>query len=120
MNPNAFALLMIAVIAVSLGLSGYYFLCAFEQARPILPPALQNEFAARFALDGFIWSGKAAAPARRSYLRSHAAACIGFIGMTALAAGSAPVSVWIFGGISVTALAFTLRAWRRYRSCQAP
>ncbi len=119
MNPDAFALLMLGVIAVSLGFSGYYFLAAFEQARPILPASLQDEFAARFALDRFIWSGKAAAAARRSYLRSHAAACIAFFGMTALAAGndSAPVTVWTFGGISAAALVFTLRACRRCRDC---
>ena len=117
MDPDAFALLML--IAVSLGFSGYYFQTALEQARPILPAPLQDEFAARFALDRFIWSGKAAAPARRSYLRSHAAACVAFFGMTALAAenDSASITVWIFGGISVAALVVTLRAWRRSRDC---
>jgi hypothetical protein len=85
-------------------------LMALEQARPILPVPLQDEFAA--ALDRFIWSGKAAAPARRSYLRSHAAACIAFSEMTALAAGnaSATVTVWTFAGISAAALVVTLRA----------
>jgi hypothetical protein len=119
MDPNIFALLMLGVIAVSLGFSGYYFLAAFELARPVLPASLQDEFAARFALDRFIWSGNAAEPARRSYLRSHAAACVAFFGMTALAATSAAVSVWIFGGISAAALFFTVRAWWRYRSCRS-
>ena len=119
MDPNTFALLMLGVIAVSLGFSGYYFQSAFELARPFLPATLQDEFAARFALDRFIWSGKATAPARRSYLRSHGFACIAFFGMTALAAGnnSAPVTVWIFGGISVAAIVVTLRAWRRCQRC---
>jgi len=76
MNPHAFALLMLGVVAVALGFSGYYFQMAVEQARPILPAPLQDEFAVRFALDRFIWSGKAAAPARRSYLRSHVFGCI--------------------------------------------
>jgi hypothetical protein len=119
MDPNAFSLLMLVVIAVSLGFAGYYFQMALEQARPILPAPLQDEFAARFALDRFIWSGKAAAAARRSYLRSHAYACIAFFGMTGLAAGndSAPVTIWIFGGVSVAALVVTLHAWRRSRGC---
>ena len=119
MDPHTFALLTLGVVAASLGLSGYYFQLAIEQARPILPAALQDEFAARFALDRFIWSGKAAAPARRSYLRSHIFGCIGFIGMAALAANgdSAPAIVWLFTGGTVFALAVTLRAWRRYRAC---
>ena len=117
MDPHAFALLMLGVVAVSLGLSGYYFQTAFEQARPILPAPLQNEFAARFALDRFIWSSKAAAAARRSYLRSHVSACFAFFGMTALAANgdSAPVAVWLFAGVTLFALAVTLRACRRSR-----
>jgi hypothetical protein len=90
---------------------------AVEQARPILPAPLQDEFAARFALDRFIWSGKAAAPARRSYLRSHVFGCIAFFGMAALVANgdSAPIAVWLFAGVTVFALAVTLRAWSRYR-----
>jgi len=117
MDPNVFSLLMLAVIAVSLGLSGYYFQMAIEQARPILPAPLQDEFAVRFALDRFIWSGKAAAPARRSYLRSHVFGCIAFFGMAALVASSdsAPIAVWLFAGVTVFALAVTLRAWSRYR-----
>ena len=117
MNPHAFALLMLGVVAVALGFSGYYFQRAVEQARPILPAALQDEFAARFALDRFIWSSKAAAPARRSYLRSHIYGCFAFFGMMALVANSdsAPVAVWLFGAVTVFALAVTLRAWCRYR-----
>jgi len=117
MNPDAFALLMLGVIAVSLGLAGYYFLTAFDQARPMLPASLQDEFAARFALDRFIWSGTPAAAARRSYLLSHVFGCIAFCGMTALAAGndSAPVTVWLFAGATVIALIVTLRAWFRFR-----
>jgi hypothetical protein len=119
MDPNVFSLLTLAVIAVSLGLSGYYFQMALEQARPILPAPLQEEFAARFALDRFIWSGKAAAPARRSYLRSHVFGCVAFFGMSTLAAhgNSEPVAVWLFAGATVFALAVTLRAWRLYRAC---
>lgn len=117
MNPNVFALLMLGVIAVSLGFSGYYFQLALEQARPILPAPLQDEFAARFALDRFIWSGKAAAPARCSYLRSHLYGCAAFFGMAALVAGvdSAPAVVWLFAGVALFALAVTLRACWRYR-----
>ena len=117
MNPHAFALVMLGVVAVALGFSGYYFQMAVEQARPILPAPLQDEFAARFALDRFIWSGKAAAPARRSYLRSHVFGCIAFFGMAALVANgdSAPIAVWLFAGVTVFALAVTLRAWPRYR-----
>jgi hypothetical protein len=116
MNPHAFALLMLCVVAVSLGLSGYYFQRAVEQARPILPAPLREEFAARFALDRFLGSGKAAAPARRSYLRSHVFGCIAFFGMTLLVANgdSAPVAVWLFAGVTVFALAVTLHVWRRY------
>jgi len=119
MDPNVFSLLMLAVIAVSLGLSGYYFQMAIEQARPILPAPLQEEFAARFALDRFIWSGKAAAPARRSYLRSHVFGCVAFFGLAALAANgnSEPVAVWLFAGVTVFALVVTLRACRLYRAC---
>jgi hypothetical protein len=117
MNAHAFALLMLGVIAVSLGLSGYYFQVAVEQARPLLPASLQDEFAARFALDRFIWSGTAAAAARRSYLRSHVFGCIAIFGMAALVANSdsAPVAVWLFAGVTVFALAVTLRACWRYR-----
>jgi hypothetical protein len=117
MNPNVFVPLILAVIAVSLGFSGYYFQLALEQARPILPAPLQDEFAARFALDRFIWSGKAAAPARRSYLRSHLCGCVAFFGMATLVANvdSAPVAIWLFAGVSVFALAVTLRACWRYR-----
>ena len=118
MDPHAFSLLMLCVVAVSLAFAGYYFQLALEQARPILPPALQDEFAARFALDRFIWSDKAAAPARRSYLRSHIFGCIAVVGMAALAANgdSAPFAVWLFAGVTVFALAVTLRAWSLYRS----
>ena len=113
MNPHAFALLMLGVVAVALGFSGYYFQMAVEQARPILPAPLQDgKFAARFALDRFIWSGTGAAAARRSYLRSHIFGCIAFIGMMALVASSdsAPVAVWLFAGVTVFAFAVTLRA----------
>ena len=112
LDPNAFALLMLGVIAMSLGCSGYYFQMAIEQVRPILSAAPQDEFAARFALDCFVWSGKAAAPARRSYLRSHAPACIAFFGMTALAAGndSTGVTVGTFAAISLVAIVVTLLA----------
>jgi hypothetical protein len=118
MDPNVFALLMLGVVAVSLGFAGYYFQKAIEQARPILPAPLQDEFAARFALDRFIWSGKAAAPARRSYLRSHLFGCFAFFGMAALVANgdSAPVAVWLFAGVTVFALAVTLRACWLYRA----
>ena len=66
---------------------------------------MQDEFAARFALDRFIWSGKAAAPARRSYLRSHLFGCVAIFGMAALVANgdSAPVAVWLFAGVTVLA-----------------
>ncbi len=39
--------------------------------------------------------------------------------MMALVASSdsAPVAVWLFAGVTVFALAVTLRAWRRYRAC---
>jgi hypothetical protein len=119
MDPHAFALLMLGVVAVSLGFSAYYFQMAVDQARPVLPATLQDEFAARFALDRFIWRGKAAAPARRSYLRSHVFGCIGFIGMAALVANgdSAPAAVWLFAGAALFALSVTLRAWRCYRAC---
>ena len=117
MNPHAFALVMLGVVAVALGFSGYYFQMAVDQARPILPASLQDEFAARFALDRFIWSGKAAAPARRSYLRSHLFGCVAIFGMSALVANgdSAPAAVWLFAGMTVFAIAVTLRAFRRYR-----
>ena len=117
MNPHAFALLMLGITAVSLFFSGYYFQMALEQARPILPAPLQQEFAARFALDRFIWSGKAAAPARRSYLRSHLFGCVAVFSMAALVANgdSAPVAVWLFAGVTMFALAVTLRAFWRYR-----
>ena len=117
MNLHAFALLLLGIIAVSLFFSGYYFLTAFDQARPILPASLQDEFAARFALDRFIWSGKAAAPARRSYLRSHLFGCVAIFGMAALVANgdTAPAAVWLSAGVTVFAIAVTLRAFRRYR-----
>lgn len=117
MNADAFALLMLGVIAVSLGLAGYYFIAAFDQARPMLPAPLQGEFAARFAFDRFIWSGTATAAARRSYLLSHVYGCAGLLGMTVLAAGnSSPFAVWSLAGITVLAIVVTLRAWRRYRA----
>ena len=121
MDPHAFAFLMLGVVAVSLGFSGYYFQMTVEQARPILPAPLQDEFAARFALDRFIWSGKTAAAARRSYVRSHVFGCIAFIGMAALVANgdSAPGAVWLFTAVALFALVVTLRAWRHYRACQS-
>ena len=47
MDPNAFALLMLCVIAVSLGFAGYYFQMTLEQAWPIMPAALHDDGRAR-------------------------------------------------------------------------
>jgi hypothetical protein len=90
-------------------------LMALEQA---LRVPLQDEFAARFALDRFIWSGKAAAPARRSYLSSHTAACIAFFGNDRARRRQCQLSPWIFAGISAAAVVVTLRARRRFRTCR--
>jgi hypothetical protein len=117
MSPDAAVLLTLFITALSLGLAGYYLFAAFDQARPMLPSGLHDDFIAHFAIERFIWSGAAPAAARRSYLLSHAYGCVGLFCMTVLAfRNSAAITVWLLAAATVTAGVLTLRCWRRYRA----
>ena len=116
MRPDTVGLLTLAVAALTLGLSGYYFFAAYNAARPWLPQPLQEEMRARFALDRFIWHGTVPTPVRRQYLLSHVFACIGLGCLAILAVTRGP----LFGGLMFAAIAaFALvdcwLCWRNYR-----
>ncbi len=117
MSPETAALLTLCITALSLGLAGYYFYAAFDQARPVLPSGLHDDFMSHFAIERYIWSSAAPASARRSYLLSHAYGCVGLFCMTVLAFGnSAAVTVWVLAAATATAGVLTLRCWRRTRA----
>ena len=73
-SPDTISVLTLAVAALALGLSGYYFFAAFDAARPWLPQPLQEEMHARFVLDRFIWRSTVPTPVSWQYLLSRAVA----------------------------------------------
>jgi len=113
---DTISLLTLAVAALALGLSGYYFFAAFDAARPWLPQPLQEEMRARFALDRFIWHGMVPTPVRWQYLLSHVFACIGLGCLAILAITHGPlIGGLLFAGIAALALADCWLCWRKYR-----
>jgi hypothetical protein len=113
---DTISLLTLAVAALTLGLSGYYFFAAFDTARPWLPQPMQENVRARFALDRYIWSRMMPTPARWQYLLSHVSACVGLGCLAVLAIMRGP----LFGGLMFAAItAFALvdcwLCWRKYR-----
>jgi hypothetical protein len=113
MNPD-FIILLGAIL--SLGVAGYYFYLAFDQARPWFPEPFQEEDAARKALDTFIWTKSVPASARRNYLRFHVYGCVGFACFLFLVVEHhSPIYALLFGAVGLNAMAATLRCWLKVR-----
>ena len=116
MDPNVVFFVSVFGAILSLGVSGYYYYAAFDQARLRFPAPLQEELAARFAFDTFIWAESVPASARRDYLRSHVYACVAFVSILAVAIERGPpIAALLFGTISLIAVVATLRCWSKYR-----
>jgi hypothetical protein len=117
MDPDVVILAGLFGAILSLGVAGYYYCAAFEQARTSFPAALQGELAARYAMDTLIWTPAVPALARRNYLRSHVYAGVAFacLAMVAFEHASSNAAL-LFGGIAAFAIALTLRCWRKLRS----
>ena len=111
MGPNAVSLLTLVVAALELGVAGYYFCAACDQARP-----QQDERTSRFAVDRFIWSGAVPLTARRDYVMAHVFASIGFACLAVLALAQGPlIGGLLFAGVTALTLADTLMCWRKHR-----
>ncbi len=116
MTP-AITLLTLAVAALELGLSGYYWQSAFVEVRPWLPYPLQEQRSARFVLDRYIFRAVIPLAARRRYLLAHVFGTIGLVSLTILAsAGASLVGAFALAGVSLMAFGQTFAAWRRFRN----
>ena len=116
MGPNAVSVLTLLVAALELGVAGYYFCTACDQARP-----QREERISRFAIDRFIWSGGVPLVARRAYVLSHVFASIGLACLAVLALAQGPLfGGLLFAGVTALALTDTWLCWRKYRRLHQP
>ena len=108
-------LLLVGTIA-AIGAAGYHFTAALDEAQPRFPPALQEEEAARIAIDVLIWDRSLPTTTRRKF----------FLSMVfgSLAAGCAALFMWVqgpplgallVGGVFVLCAGTTFTRWLKYR-----
>jgi hypothetical protein len=110
-------ILYVAALSSAFGLAGYYGGRALDEVRRYLPSPLQEEHAARSALDYFILNGAVPATARRDYLRANIFGCIAALLLTLFVAGEADslIAIFIFGAITTLFVVNTVRYWLNYR-----
>jgi len=108
-------LTLVGTIA-AIGAAGYHFTAALDEAQPRFPPALQQEEAARVAIDVLIWDRSLPASTRRKFLLSmvFGSLAAGCAAMFMLAQGP-PLGALLFGGVFVLGTGTTLARWLKYR-----
>jgi hypothetical protein len=108
--------LLIWSFVILLGFTGYFYVSALEQIRPLLPIQFRDPLTSRYAFDAFVWDISMPASARRNYMIALIAATTAAGCIASFMFLQGPIDgALVFAGVFILTAAFTLTRWIKYR-----